>query len=256
MVLALLASLCLGSSASRAAAAPRVARILPCLLGVSNYFDGYYSYAAGPLPGGTFEGSSAFVRHRRGEVCDTGSTNPQVNFNTSWVMVAANLSQGPYRGYAQVGYFRGYGDIPHYFVEFKKNAADSFHRYFYDTWGLPSYGELHQLTVGYGAGAIWMTVDSTSLAHTPWDPYAADAFNTFGTGPMETQLNSEATYTGSDVPGDYTYRTTWDSILVQTWNGHQWTGSLPTYYTSGPTSARWTQTSFNYGLRSFHTWTI
>lgn len=102
---------------------PATATPISCVSALRNLFDGLYSDTVGP--GGSYQGTSAVMVNNTAPICDD-NTNPAQNFTYTWVMIAQNQSgAGAGTGFAQVGFFRGYGECTYWASEFNSGVQRS-----------------------------------------------------------------------------------------------------------------------------------
>jgi len=236
----LLATLTLLTSVSLTSAVtfakPASASPIDCMDGNAYYsrFDGYYSSAGSPT-GGTYEGASADLINNTAPICDTGTQDPNFNFNYVWVMIHQNNAApgGSAHGYAQMGFYRGYAQPCGYFTnEYSQDGNDTYHRYIetrlcLDPYTINQYWVQFVPTDNYGNGGIRMNVDVTIMGITPFSPY--NAWNPATYGPFFTEFNGETKYLGSDIPD-----TNYQRIEVQQEAGDAFTSTLPSLYDGCP----------------------
>lgn len=158
---------------------------LPCLSGKASYFRGYFGGGLAS-DASTFEGASGTATVRRGELCDDDKTYG-ANANVVWTMLAAHNSYGAGRGYAQVGYFRGYAGSTYFFTQYKKNSSSTPVTRVRDDFGVLPNGRRNQYWVQFINGALRLNVDTTIMATTSFNPYATDAFAPTASRPMQPQ---------------------------------------------------------------------
>lgn len=236
------------SSLAVITAAPAAA--IDCLSGYGSLWDGMASTASGP--GGTYEGVVAHMNANYGALCDTGTHDPGYepnslgNFNYVYVMVAQNGSAGANRGYAQMGYYRGWAEQSYFTAEYRKNSSDTFHRNVRWDIGPLTYGGMNQYWVQWvpdNGGQFRMNIDLSVIDVTPWNPYSSTAFNPNGQGVFELHWEGETKYSGSDIPGstsDYSY---FEGMQVQLIND-SFSGTLPSLGGVIPTSSRYGRCCF------------
>lgn len=208
---------------------------IDCINAYGSLFDGFISTAADPS-GNTYEGTSTVLTAATAPICDTGSQDPNTNFDYTWVMIHQNNSApgGTTSGYAQMGFYRGWGSCNYFTAEYDRDVNDVYHR-FIDPHGngcLQDGGQ-NQYWVQYINGALRMNVDVTIMAVTPWNPYTYWNLNY---GPWHTEFDSETKYLGSDVP-----TTAFNAMEVQQFND-SWTTTLPAMYSSCPWPDRYNRT--------------
>jgi hypothetical protein len=193
--------------------------------GYGSLFDGQISVSRDQY-NYTFEGTSANIIENSSPICDTGIQDPNENFTFVWTMIHQNNAApgGPNYGYAQVGYFRGWGQpCPYFATEQDDKYPDNFSRFIHSEYGCLQPNGVNQFWVQYipslnrGAGGLSMNVDTTMMNTTSWNPYEQWDLSA---GPFLPEIAAETKYLGSSVP-----TTNFSSIQFQQSND-QWTTAL------------------------------
>lgn len=226
-----------------------------CLPNYGSRFAGLTTQGNGP--GGTFEGGSAHLIARFGSLCDSGSHDPNVNFNYVFTMLLSNLvaTDPANAGYAQIGYYRGWGQSTYFTTEYRRNY-DSFFRAIRYDYGPLNYGGDNQFWVQWvpdNGGQLRLNIDLTTMTTTPWNPYADSALGPAIHGPMRVEWTGETKYDGSDMPGTNSVRAYTYGLQVQQFND-SFSSNLPSLFGVIPGGFRY---GFNRPtIHSYEIWTF
>lgn len=178
---------------------PAVAATASCGV-ATNLFTGYGYY--GNLQ---YEGVSANITVRNNALC-TSDTNPGTNFAYTWVMTAAH---GGTAGYAQSGFYHGYGQSVKFAAEDNPNGTTVPPRRTYYP-ALPTVGAKYSFKVVYVSSCACMeeSVGGVVIQRSNFNPYSR------WTQPFAQEWYSETTHPGSNVPGTSGAKTTFSSMNV------------------------------------------
>lgn len=185
-------------------------------------FTGYGYYLGSP----SYVGTRASIVARNMALCST-VTDPHFNFTYTWVMIA-NFDGTS--GWAQSGFYRGYGQSAVHAVE--DNPDGTFlpprRRYI----GHPVYGTAYNYEVRPGTSAECLSqpggVVNCMVELVQGTIYQATNFapSSRWTTPYANEYFGETKFPGSDMPGTSTARTTFSSIDVYS-PGVGFIGSAP-----------------------------
>ena len=203
-----------------------------------HYFDGYGDWSSGYI------GTSATIVVRNSPLCST-DTNPESNFSFTWVMIADNDGSS---GYAQSGYFHGYGTPIRLAVE-DSPSGTTFRRTYV---GTATVGAAYDFSVQSGSGTNCPSVvthcelemiDGVIYQSTGFDPAKR------WTAPFSNEWLGETTWTNSDISGTSANKSAFTNLDVEDtidgFIGHAYTnGSASPVNPRGQRSA-WSSTSFS-----------
>lgn len=235
-----------------------------CISNIGAWFSGMWTAGRLDHNSSHWIGASALLVPRHGHICDFNPNfnDPQVrrsdaNTTSGWSMVQQS---GPTCcGYAQTGYYRGWGESTYFFFEYarKRDPAGTFTRSVEYARGPLTMGGINRYWVQFVDGGpegsrFRLNIDSTVIGETPFAPFGPNGIWD-GQNPLSASFAGETHYQGTDMPGTQAVPALFQGIELQLGN-RSWTTSMPQFFGAGPGGPR-------YGfardtLRSFKVWTF
>lgn len=166
-----------------------------------SYFDGY-GYGDGPSG---YVGTAAAIKVQHSALCQT-DTNPGTNFSYTWTMIANFDGES---GYAQSGYFHGYGQAIKHAVEDNPTGSAPVRRTYIPGAVVGDYYAYSVVYTGGSCSCILERIANTTYQQTNFHPYNRWQW------PWTNEWFGETKYKASDVAGYVNNKAEFASLDVQ-----------------------------------------